>query len=139
MRGAGPALAAVAALALVAAAAGPAGGAGGPSLSGTLPVPESAVRVRPFKDPFRPPPEPASVAAAAAAPRPQLAPLQLTAVLQGAGRSTAVVNGVILRPGDSYLGMEVLSIHRRKVIFRRGGDLVEVMMRDELYNGEAPE
>lgn len=106
------------------------------SLSGVLELPAAAPQFAPVKDPFRspivpqaPPPEPS--------PAPQeseLPALLLTAVMQGSGGNAAIVNGVILRPGDAFMDMQVLEIGRNRIVFRRGEGRVTIFMQELLYN-----
>jgi hypothetical protein len=101
------------------------------SLSGVLDLPVVEIQPIQVKDPFRPPLAP-RVAEPASAP--ELPPLLLTAVLQGSGKAAAVVNGIILRQGDSFLDMKVLEIAKNRVLFQRGAGKVTLFMQENLYN-----
>lgn len=115
---------------------GQAAAAGEPqaSLSGVLDLPSAQPQPLTVKDPFRP-----AIAARAAEPGeaarlPELPPLLLTAVLQGAESAAAVVNGTILRRGDAFLDMTVLEIAKNRVLFQRGEGKVTLFMQEKLYN-----
>ncbi len=101
------------------------------SLSGVLDLPAGEPRLPPVKDPFRSPIVPHTAEPDAA---PELPRLVLTAVLQGSGSAAAVVNGTILRTGDSFLDMKVLEISKNRVLFKRGSGKVTLFMQENLYN-----
>lgn len=107
------------------------------SLSGVLDLPAEESRDLPLKDPFRSPILPPKAGAGGGADRskaPEPPPLRLTAILQGPGRAAAVVNGTILRPGDTFLDMTVQEIAKNRVLFRRGEGKVTLFMQENLYN-----
>lgn len=110
-----------------------------PSLSGVLAIPEPPPE-QPLKDPFSPPstllPTAPSAPQRTAAEEP---PLLLTAILWRSDQASAVVNGTILRPGDQYLGMRVLSISRDQVHFQRGEGQLSLIMHQPLYNFRSAE
>lgn len=104
------------------------------SLSGVLDLPAGTPRFSPVKDPFRSPIVPQTPAPEEARKDVALPPMLLTAVLQGPGGNAAVVNGVILRPGDAFLEMKVLEITRNRVLFQLGEGKVTLSMQESLYN-----
>lgn len=103
-----------------------------PSLSGVLAVPAGERQESPLKDPFRSPISPRDERVERQK-TPELPPLQLTAILMGPGRTAAVVNGTILRPGDTYLDMKVLDITKNQVLLQRGVGKV-TLIQGGLYN-----
>lgn len=104
------------------------------SLSGVLDLPAAAPRYFPVKDPFSSPIVPRAPQPEPAPQESELPALLLTAVMQGSGGNAAIVNGVILRPGDAFLDMQVLEIGRNRVLFRRGEGKVTIFMQELLYN-----
>ncbi|MHB8836172.1 MAG: hypothetical protein ACYC9Y_10740 [Candidatus Methylomirabilia bacterium] len=107
------------------------------SLSGVLELPAAAPRFLPVKDPFRSPIVPKAPASEETSKEAALPALLLTAVLQGSGGNAAVVNGVILRPGDAFMDMKVLEIARNRVLFQRGEAKVTIFMQELLYNSHS--
>lgn len=104
------------------------------SLSGVLDLPAAEPRSLPVKDPFRPPIEPRTANQDTSDKATELPPLLLTAVMQGSTSVAAVVNGTILRPGDTFLDMLVLEIAKNRVLFQRGEGKVTLFMQEKLYN-----
>lgn len=105
-----------------------------PSLSGILALPD--LPELPARDPFSPPGSllPATRPGGEQPAAEELPPLQLTAIVWGADRASAVVNGTIVRPGDRFLGMRVLSITRDQVHFQRGEGKLSLILHQTLYN-----
>jgi hypothetical protein len=104
------------------------------SLSGVLDLPAGAPLSPTVRDPFRSPIVPRAADQEGAGKAVELPPLLLTAVLQGTGSAAAVVNGIILRPGDAFLDMKVLEISKNRVLFQRGEGKVTLFMQEKLYN-----
>lgn len=107
------------------------------SLSGVLELPAEAPRFSPVKDPFRSPIVPKTPEPKEARKDVELPALLLTAVMQGSGGNAAIVNGVILRPGDAFMDMKVLEITRNRVLFQRGEAKVTIFMQELLYNSHS--
>lgn len=107
------------------------------SLSGVLELPAVAPQFFPVKDPFRSPIVPKTPEPEEARKDVELPALLLTAVMQGSGGNAAIVNGVILRPGDTFMDMKVLEITRNRVLLQRGEGKVAVFMQELLYNSHS--
>lgn len=111
-----------------------------PSLSGILALPERPES--PLKDPFRPPSAVLPGArenADGQKTMPEMPQLQLTAIVWNPDRASAVVNGTILREGDEFMKMRVLSITKDQVHFQRGEGQLSLILHQTLYNTLSPE
>lgn len=87
------------------------------------------------RDPFAPPlAVPVRVAASAETPQSAITPADfaarhaLSAVMSGSSGSVAVVDGVVVRVGDSVEGCDVIGIEPRRVRFSCGGRDVELSL-----------
>jgi len=76
------------------------------------------------EDPFRPPASAVAPSTSAAEDRP--VELQVSMILHGPGRSSAVIDGRTLSVGDRIQGFTVAAIRQNRVILDRDGRRVEL-------------
>ncbi len=66
------------------------------------------------------------------AKKPVITKLLLQAVYKGVDRSEAIVNGQLVRVGDTVEGAEIIAIGEKSIVYRRGAEKKTITLRPSI-------